>query len=233
MLSSFFQDIRLGLESIAFPKVCASCAHLLTDEEAAVCEICINERLESCMNFEQDILLPPKVMAVCSLWEFDKGGMLQDLLHKLKYQHQRGIAFDLGKKLGRKLKASFFSMGEENYRDWAVLAVPLHPSKQRKRGYNQAYEISRGLRKSLPLTLMDADCMLRKKRTRSQTAFSLLKRSDNLKDAFELNPEKKLTHKNIIIVDDVFTTGATTFELCRILRNEDIEKLIIATLARA
>ncbi len=233
MFRTVLKDIALGLEGMAFPKVCASCAHLLSDSESSVCGICVRERLERSPVPGHDILLPPKVEAVYSLWEFDKGGMLQELLHKLKYQHQRGIAFDLGKELGRVLKTPFSQMHGDSLSEWALLAVPLHPSKQRKRGYNQAFEIAKGMQKHLHFRLLEEDVVLRKKKTRSQTGFSLLRRSDNLTNAFVLNPEKKLMHKNIIIVDDVFTTGATTFELCRILRQQGIDKLIVTTLARA
>ena len=126
MSASFLKDIALGLEGIAFPKVCAVCAHLLSEQEFSVCNRCIEERLERCNAFEHNIIRPPGVRAVCSLWDFDKGGMLQDVLHKLKYQHRRGVAFDLGKKLGSELK-NYFIQKPEKTEDWALLAVPLHP----------------------------------------------------------------------------------------------------------
>ena len=119
-----------------------------------------------------------------------------------------------------------------------VIPVPLHWLRRWRRGYNQAEIIASELTKSLEAPL-NTTILLRKRRTRTQTKLSVSRKWDNVKDAFTLNP--KLSHwgvnptqiKHILVVDDVFTTGATLASCLAALRNyfpNDV-KISVATLA--
>lgn len=221
-----------SLSEIIFPQVCACCGELVSDTSRVVCDACLHSRFEP---DEQDpsILLPDIVAFRFAMWKFDKGGYLQDLLHKLKYDHLAPVGKQLGREAGRRLKKMQWI--ETNYPpDFSavVVPVPLHKSKYRKRGYNQARVISKGLCDITGLNLIEQGSVIRRKKTTTQTGLSSHERIDNLSDAFEVKKPGALKNSFPIIVDDVYTTGATTFELARVLGRHIEGKTGIATIAR-
>ncbi|MCJ7508243.1 MAG: hypothetical protein MUO85_05870 [candidate division Zixibacteria bacterium] len=113
-----------------------------------------------------------------------------------------------------------------------LIPVPLHPSRKRKRGFNQseilALEISQKL--SLP-TLKDV--LKRKKRTKDQTTLNAKEREENVKGAFSIRDEDKILDKQIILVDDVMTTGATLKECARTLVEAGAREIVGLTVAVA
>jgi ComF family protein len=177
------------------------------------------------------VILPEGVFAQHALWNFDKGGQLQDLLHHLKYNRLSGVGEDLGKALGQSFRRNRFLDVDQ---DSAVLVpVPLHPGKKRKRGYNQARYIAKGVEVATEIAVCDPEDVIRVKNTRTQTGFSLEKRRKNIEGAFKVNKEDMFRGKVCIIVDDVFTTGATTFELASVLLRSGAVKILITTVAQA
>ncbi len=133
--------------------------------------------------------------------------MTQRLVHRLKYKGKKEIGITLGKLLGRQLSESPF------FRDADLLIpVPLHPAKQKKRGYNQSEVIASGMETAMKADLK-ADLLFRKVHTATQTRKSRYERWENVKDIFGLREAETLKDKHIILVDDVITTGAT-LEAC-------------------
>lgn len=169
------------------------------------------------------------------MWYFDKGGYLQDLLHKLKYHHLRGVGLELGYLLG----THFLHARSQDKRDGIynmkplIIPVPLHRSKKRKRGYNQARALGEGVARSTGWDIIDSGFIKRIKKTKTQTGLNLRQRSENLRGAFQIKQFEPLKNRLLIIVDDVFTTGATTFELARTIHEATGSKSGILTVARA
>lgn len=169
------------------------------------------------------------------MWYFDKGGYLQDLLHKLKYHHLRGVGLELGYLLG-----TYFLHGRSqdtldgiyNMKP-LIIPVPLHHSKKRKRGYNQARALGEGVARSTGWDIIDSGFIKRIKKTKTQTGLNLRQRSENLRGAFQIEDSEPLKKRLPVIVDDVFTTGATTFELAKTLQEAMGTKSGIMTVARA
>ncbi|MCC5914068.1 MAG: hypothetical protein JJU46_06805, partial [Balneolaceae bacterium] len=119
---------------LIFPSVCSSCGFSLTSGRKSVCSWCLNEKFETA-GFDDDLILPESVNFLFSLWRFDRGGVLQDLLHRLKYDHQRTIGIELGQALGNSLyhnlnTPGLFPEGAEPL----LVPVPVHSSRIRKRG---------------------------------------------------------------------------------------------------
>lgn len=231
MLKSYLRDIRQGLEHLIFPRVCVSCSHLLGEFEFRLCKNCLKNGFERYDHNNDYIIKPNLVTHIYSLYEFDKGGRLQDVLHKFKYQFHKEIGYDFGRFLGKEFKdiwSDDFCSDET-----VVISVPLHTAKKRKRGYNQAFEIASGVSSALNLRLADDDSIIREKKTGTQTIFGLKNRAQNIKGAFKMNAKEQLEGKNIILVDDVFTTGATTFELAKLLESVHVGNINILTVARA
>lgn len=234
-----FKTIIEGLSEILFPKVCVCCGRENTQKHRQLCSFCLQERFEDANpdneQSSSDTLLPEGIIAQHALWQFDKGGNLQDLLHLLKYERLTKIGIDLGRKLGERVHlhpSLAFKINKTE--DTVILPVPLHYLKFRYRGFNQAFKIARGFQQAWPdIPLCGVKSVIRKKNTRTQTGFSLEKRLKNIEDAFEVKEPSEVEKKQVIIVDDVFTTGATTFELAQTVLAAGAGSVVVLTVAQA
>lgn len=138
-----------------------------------------------------------------SFLTFSSSGMVQRILHRLKYAHDREAGLVLGRLMAKDLLAS------SRFKDVdAFLPVPLHPRKERMRGFNQSQVLVDGMREvwNLPSTGRE---LMRVVRTPSQTKRGRLDRWLNVKEAFQLPDPEALRDKHVLIIDDVVTTGAT------------------------
>lgn len=228
-----FNYIESSISELMFPKVCTICGMSLIKSRRFICTECAKNRFERAVTTKSDrINLPDSVKGRFALWRFDKGGYLQDLLHKLKYHRLTGVGEDLGSFLGNEIKKQDVLNGFEA-ENTLILPVPLHQKKRRVRGFNQAFYIAQGMSEVLNYSIIKKSVVVRIKNTKTQTGFSLSKRRENIADAFKVVLPKEIQDKNIIIVDDVFTTGATAFELVSELNRADVAKIFIATVAQA
>ncbi|NGP88225.1 ComF family protein [Fodinibius halophilus] len=233
-----FRYISEGLSQVEFPNVCVCCGHENTRQEHQLCSFCLDERFEDANpeneRASSDTLLPEGVEFQLALWQFDKGGVLQDLLHQLKYHRLTTIGHDLGRKLGERV-ALHPSLNAFLKKDSALLLpVPLHYLKYRYRGFNQAFKIAKGFQEGYKeIPICNIDDVIRHKYTHTQTGFSLDQRLRNMEGAFEVNNTSVIKDKVLVIIDDVFTTGATTFELCRTVQRAGAKSVIILTVAQA
>jgi len=225
-----------GLLEILFPKVCVVCGHSLSVSENVICVECLCSKFEETIPqgpvTSEGILLPEGIQFQHALWTFDKGGYLQELLHQLKYHRITGVGIDLGRQLAESLlhNSLFKEFSKEPY---LLLPVPLHFRKRRMRGYNQAYFIAKGISDVTNVDIMPLKSVLRTKNTLTQTGFTLEKRRLNIENAFKIADVDAIQDKNIMIVDDVFTTGSTSFELASVLKASNCDKIGIATIAQA
>ena len=117
--------------------------------------------------------------------------------------------------------------------DWRLLAVPLHRKRYRKRGYNQSMEIAKGVAFSSNIKLLDEDAVVRVKHTKTQTGLNSTERTNNISGAFEIKHLHFIRDARILLIDDVFTTGATTFELAQIIKTVSGYSGGILTIAQA
>lgn len=219
---------------IVFPVICVCCGCSAGQRYKYICDWCVNERFEPAQP-ERNEIFPECVRIQFSLWNFDKGGYLQQLLHDLKYNNLRGVGEELGYLLGRKFIQGCpedFSTEFETKKP-VLVPVPLHRSKRRKRGFNQARVISEGIIKVTDWDIVDLGAIIRVKSTKTQTGLNLAQRSENLNNAFKIVHNDDLNEMIPIIVDDVFTTGATTFELAKTLADAGAGKSVILTIAKA
>ena len=153
------------------------------------------------------------------------------LVHSLKYRRRFFIAKDLAQFLAETYQEDerFREFGD----DTLLVPVPLHWRRERFRQGNQAYELARELAKITDLTCLDA--MRRTRATNTQTKLNRKQRLSNLRRAFSIKKKamEKLRGANVILIDDVFTTGATAHECTRILKHVGkASKVAILTLVR-
>jgi ComF family protein len=153
-------------------------------------------------------------------------GAWRDLIHLLKYQRVRPAAQVIGKALAEQIANAVIESA-------LVVPVPLHRSKFHIRGFNQAEEIARVIRK-LGKYEWSTHALVRRRATASQTGMTPLQRRDNVRGAFAVRKryQRDITGRNIILVDDVYTTGATANECARVLRRAGAANVWVATAAR-
>jgi ComF family protein len=157
---------------------------------------------------------------------------LRELIHLLKYQQIRPAANVLGRMLADAAQ-SLNLAGEVT-----VIPVPLHASKLKARGFNQSDLIARA---ALPLLQkqggatfqLEAVAMKRRRETPSQVGMSREQRAENLRGAFAVTVPAMAREKQVLLVDDVLTTGATVQECTRVLKRAGARRVWVATVARA
>jgi ComF family protein len=152
---------------------------------------------------------------------------VQHLLHQLKYHNHPEVGIRLGHAFGFDLVKA----GHQNSFD-LIIPVPLHPSRKRKRGYNQSAKFAEGLSDILKIPY-DDDVSLRTVSTSTQTKKNKLQRWENVESVFSIHHIDQIKEKRILLVDDVITTGAT-IEACgnHLLKN-GCKELSVACIAEA
>ena len=156
-------------------------------------------------------------------------------IHCLKYKGK----IQLARPLGMLLFAAFISFWDKKSID-LILPVPLHIKRFRMRGFNQAFLlirdwacIAKTLNIKLPYTKIDRHVLVRSRWTEPQIGLGRKERMANIKDAFSLSDSSKVVKKRILLVDDVYTSGATVDECAKVLLHGGADHVDILTLARA
>ncbi len=159
---------------------------------------------------KNDVLIKKDINFVNIFSLFANFDEVQELIHYIKYSKYKEIGYIFGRHLGKKIKQESIL----NYD--LIIPVPLHKVKKRSRGFNQAFEIGKGVAEVLNCEVNDK-IMIRKRFTITQTKLNSEERKKNLENVFTLNFEllNKVEGKNILIVDDVFTTGSTINSLAK------------------
>lgn len=227
-------DLTSGLTHLFYPRLCDGCSKPLLQEEEVLCLNCSIYNLprtahhhipenETFMRFAGRV----RVEKATSLAYFTADGLLQHLLHKLKYEDRKDVGTYLGKQLGYDLQ----QVGWATVID-AIVPVPLHPKKEAIRGFNQANVIAEGIGDVLKLPVY-TNVVKRTRFTETQTQKTREERMVNMQGAFEVTDTANISGKHILLIDDVLTTGAT-LEACALsLLHVQGVKLSIATIGIA
>jgi ComF family protein len=197
--------------------VCAACrAPLEHPTQGAVCETCWAAAVP--ISLLGDDALPPFITIATAVGPYD--GRLRDIIHALKYDPRPTIARHLARRM-RDAGAGVIAGAD------AAVPVPLHRTRERARGFNQARELSKHL--GLPL----ADVLTRTRRTETQADLPAERRQANVRGAFGITSRAAVDGLIVVLVDDVRTTGATLGACASVLVDAGAAEVRALTAAKA
>ena len=148
------------------------------------------------------------------------------MMHQLKYKNRKDVGLWFGEKIAKEIGLS----NRFKEIDW-IVPIPLHPKKEFKRGYNQSLLIAEGIKTCTKWEVKNA--LERIDNTESQTKKTKYDRWLNVGSSFRINPQIDPTNKNILLIDDVITTGATLEACVHVLLNAGVKSVSVATVASA
>lgn len=225
----FFQD----LIQVLFPKYCCHCGDILSHANFFICTNC-NAQLAPTDFFKvkhnelfENLSFIPNLHAATALFYFQKQGVVQSLIHQIKYNRKPEIGIWLGKWLGKLINEHPF----DHKIDW-VIPVPLHKDKLKKRGYNQVSLFGKAIAQNIGAKLHE-DVLIRDKMSDSQTHKNKHERYISVKNAFSVKSGITFENINVLIVDDVITTGATLEGCSKALQNAGAKSISVASIAYA
>jgi ComF family protein len=221
MLHDFF--------AVLFPELCAACGTRLIRGERVLCLKCHcglpRTRFDSYTDNPVARLFWGRVPVenATSLFRYYRGSRYQLLVHGLKYRDRQDIGRELGRMMGIALRDSAFASAD------LILPVPLHKSKQLRRGYNQCDSICGGLSSSLGIA-WDSKVLEKILGSASQTDKSRFNRWRNVEGIFRVKRPERIRGKHILLTDDVVTTGSTLEACANAILEVHGTKVSIATL---
>ncbi len=233
----FPSDCRLcgtSLDNISRIPVCKECLAEIVPTRAPQCVIC-SDRLSSAQLLRGDGLCAncrdcaPEFDRASSFGEYRDG--VRGLIHLLKYESVTPVAGPLGGMLAQAITELLAGSVDA---EPLLMPVPLHKSRRRSRGFNQSELIARAAAKRLPQKLeLACDALVRQRDTVSQVGLTREERIANVRDAFRVAAPAGVRGRDVVLIDDVMTTGTTLSECARVLKQAGAERVWAATVARA
>lgn len=228
------QNLFSGARHLLFPRLCCGCQRPMLPDEKLVCFICTRQLSHTDFHHvplnETALRITGRfpLERATSFCYFAHGGLMQHLLHQIKYRRRADLALELGEAMGATLAEAGFLKGVDG-----LVPVPLHFRKEWKRGYNQSERIAAGMENACGIPVYSR-LLQRTRHTESQTSKTAAERTLNVKDAFRVGKKANFSGKHLLLLDDVLTTGAT-LEACAtaILRDVSGSRISIATAALA
>ena len=226
---NYLYDLWDDLLSLLFPRICYACGKPLLRNEKLICTECYVLMPRTNYHLDNDNPVARIFWGRCKIEKaaafsfYNQDSRIRHLIHNLKYKGIREIGFELGKIYGIVLFDSGFT-GDID----VIIPVPLHPVKERIRGFNQSYLISLGISEVTGMPVYSKS-LGRASRTETQTRKSRYERWKNVEGTFRVENAESIRGKHILLVDDVITTGST-MESCvnELLRTEGVRVSVAA-----
>lgn len=225
-----------------FPPICSICGAPFDSEEIGMCPYCLSQikyigspfcslcGRPFCSEVVTDHLCGD---CLTRKRHFNKAravgyydGVLRKATHLLKYKLKNHLAFPLGNIMAHRM--NYLLNGVEYH---SIIPVPLHSARLRERGFNQALFLARSVSKKHKIPL-DGYTLARNKWTEPQVGLSERDRKDNVRGAFSILKRDKIKDRNILLVDDVYTSGNTVEECSKSLMKAGAHRVDVLTLAR-
>lgn len=228
-LSRLFENLFHTL----YPDLCLGCNKQPKTRDSSFCTQCLHD-----LPYTDHFDVQPNVVYnhfkgrvplnhAAAILIFTEGGIVQNLLHQLKYKGRREIGEIMGEIAGEKIKSSKYFKQID-----VIIPVPIHPKKQLSRGYNQSTIFGRGIENIIHVPCID-NVLVKTKETKSQTGKSRTDRMYNVSDVFEMKDVQKVKNKHVLLVDDVVTTGATLEACCLQILETGASTVSVVSIAAA
>ncbi len=225
----FMKRIINNLLSLLFPRTCIGCKRVLISAEKHICIHCrislpltnfhkgniniLKQRLSSIHHLNQ----------AYAYLQYNKEGIAQKMLHKLKYNNNEEIGHTLGLWMGYEISNEISNID-------IIIPVPLHEKKLALRGFNQCDSICMGLSEALTIPWLK-DIVIRSKFNTTQTKKTKIDRWINVEQLFLVTHQDQIKGKHILIVDDVITTGATIESISNVIIESGAKCVSVACIA--
>ena len=226
-------SIWTDLWKLFFPQCCLVCGKTLLEGEEYLCFHCLTNMPRTHLYLHKDNEMEKELWGkfpierASAYLYYSKGGDVKKLLTDLKYRGNADLGCFLGRCMTREMLSSGFFQGVDG-----IIPVPLHPRKQKIRGYNQSIMLANGISSVTNIPVWN-DLLVRTQYTQTQTRKGSYERWLNVKDMFECTSPERLRGKHVLLVDDVFTTGATLVACADAFRQIPDLRFSVLTLALA
>lgn len=229
---------------ILFPKICLSCRSKLDENsvDEVVCRNCWNNIIKTlppfCAKCGRSLIKGSSVGSICQectkgTLYFDRAfspcvydGVIKELIHEFKYKNKEHLGRILGNILVDFVKEYSLPIDMTDM----IVPVPLHPVRLREREFNQAEVLCGFLSQQFCKPVLK-NVLIRQKNTRTQTELTDEERFRNVKECFTVKNDYLVSGKNILLVDDVLTTGATASSAAKSLKKSGASQVLVLTLA--
>jgi ComF family protein len=230
---AFLNTLLTDFIALLYPELCVACENVLFQKEHIICLECQLElpitKFENYIDNPVEKLFWNKIeiKEATSGFFFHKKSRIQKLIHSFKYHGNIETAIFMGEQLGLQLKNSTRFKNID-----LIIPVPLHPSKLKKRGYNQSEKLAIGISNILNLPVV-TEVLIRNTDNTTQTKKAIFSRWTNVESVFTISQPESLEHKNILLIDDVITSGATIESCAQQILKVKYTTVSIASLAIA
>jgi ComF family protein len=232
-MHSFAADTVHDFLSLFYPRLCEACGQALHRGEEVICTGCQYALPQTHYHEERNNAMEKHfwgrvdVFRAASFYFFQKGSRIQHLIHQLKYRGKAEIGVRIGTLYGSLLRE------QSDYRSAeAILPVPLHPTKERQRGYNQVSLFCEGISSAMEIPWLKEN-LVRNRATETQTHKTRFERWENVGSVFQISDPETLEGKHVLLCDDVITTGSTLEACTRAILAVAGTTVSIATIACA
>lgn len=222
---------------ILYPRRCPVCDGIVPPEDGLICRTCAKKlpyiKEPCCMKCGKELRHEEEEYCMdCKKWEraytqgkalFSYDERMQKSVSAFKYKGRQEYAVLYGRELAR-----WFQTQIKRWDAQVLIPVPVHKSRYRQRGYNQAALLARSLSHYTNIPV-DENILCRRKKTAAQKALNDKERRKNLQDAFQLT-KKVVQYKKVILVDDIYTTGSTADACARVLKQGGVEQVYLLSL---
>lgn len=226
-------QLKEAVLHLAFPHVCEGCGTDVLEDQHELCLHCLSQlpltRYEqfSPNPVEKILEVRMSIQHAAGILYFTKESLVQQLMHQFKYKGNKELGIYLGRFIGHSLKTSPLYQDVD-----CIVPLPLHPTKEKRRGYNQATILCEGISEVLGKPLL-RKAIVRTTFTESQTRKNRVERWQNMEGRFAVEAPGQLKGKHVLLVDDVITTGATLEACGRVILEQEGARLSVVTLCVA
>ncbi|MFQ5823798.1 MAG: ComF family protein [bacterium] len=233
-LSSFYKSFSPYIEAVLnfiYPPFCIICDVRLDSGSELICEQCwnclprINHSIENKLNISNKNSKIPEVSCVISVWEYSDE--VQKIIHEMKYFKKQSLAGLMGDEMAKLVLADRVYSSAD-----LIIPVPLHKTRLRERGFNQSILLSNRIA-TISKIPVERNVLKRIRYTKPQSKLGAVEREKNVQGAFEVTESNSLIDKQVILVDDVLTTGSTIRACAKVLIQAGVSKILAITAAKA